>query len=423
MPRLSRGATMPRPTLAIIEAGRSSAAAFEELHSCGEFFLLFVTRAAVPDAVRRQVDDVLVTETNDAEALVEALRRYTRRRRIDGAITLLEWYVPVTESVREALGLPGNGGQVALACRDKNVMRERLHANGVPVPRFSPVADPADLLPAVDAVGGFPCVLKPADGTGSTNVVLVESAAELQAGFARITGTATNSRGQRLARRGLVEQFVDGPEYAVDTLSVGGEHAVVAINEYTMSPLPYLTETGFFTPPALPASDADVVGELVKRAAGAVGITGGPAHCEVKWGPAGPVVIEIAARYAGAHLPELIRHTTGVRHYLEGARIACGTGALPTVRQRSAAALRHVYAGAAGRLTAVHGLDELRAWPGYLAAYINAAGTAVSPDIRDYTAAVGHVLFGAPTADEAMARAVAAARSLRLVIDTGRVRA
>jgi cysteine synthase A len=414
---------MPRPTLAIIEAGRGSMAAFEELRSSGEFFILFVTRAAVPDAVRRQVDDVLVTETNDTAATVEALRRYARRRRIDGAITLLEWYVPVTESVREDLGLPGNGRQVALACRDKNVMRQRLHAHGVAVPRFSTVAGPADLLPAVDAVGGFPCVLKPVDGTGSTNVVLVESAAELRAGFERITGTATNSRGQRLARRGLVEQFVDGPEYAVDTLSAGGRHAVVTINEYTMSPLPYLTETGFFTPPALSASDVAVAGELAKRAADAVGITGGPAHCEVKWGAAGPVVIEIAARYAGAHIPELIRHATGVRHYLEGARIACGAGGLPAVRQRSAAALRHVYADEPGRLIAVHGFDELRARPGYLAAYVNAAGTAVSPDIRDYTAAVGHVLFGAPTAGEAMARAGAAVRSLRLVIDTGRVRA
>jgi biotin carboxylase len=187
-----------------------------------------------------------------------------------------------------------------------------------------------------------------------------------------------------------------------------------------MVPLPYLTETGILTPPKLSTTDSTVVGELAGRAIDAVGITDGPAHCEVKWGAAGPVVIEIAARYAGAHMPELFRHATGVRHYLEGARIACGVGTLPVTRPRSAAALRHVYADAVGWLTAVHGLDELRTRPGYLAAYLDAVGRPVTTEIRDYTAAIGHVLFGAPTAGEAMARAAAAAASLRLVVDTGR---
>lgn len=410
---------MPRWRLAIIEAGRGREAAFEELRSSGEFFLLFVTRASVSNVVRRCVDELLMVDTNDTLATVDALRG----RSLDGAMTLLEWYVPTTEAVRVTLGLPGNGEDVALTCRDKGVMRERLWAAGLPVPRFARVDHSGQLAGAVAEVGGFPCVLKPTDGTGSTNVVLVSSEAELRQGFERIKRAVVNSRGQRLTCRALVEQFVDGREYAVDALSAGGEHVLVALHEYTMSPLPYFTETGYFTPPQLRVPDVDIVTRLTTAALDTVGITSGPSHCEVKWGADGPIVVEVAARYGGAHIPELVRATTGLRYYLEGARIACGASHLPVPEQVSAGAMRHVYARQNGRLTAIEGLDDLSTLPGYLAVHLGAVGREVSTEIRDYTAPVGHVLFTAPTAAEALARADDAAARLRLVIDPGLVQA
>jgi S-sulfo-L-cysteine synthase (3-phospho-L-serine-dependent) len=408
---------MPKYTLAVIEAGRGSASAFKELHDSGEFYILFVTRTPVPDTIQCFADEIFVVDTNDKTATIEALRCYAELHPIDGAITLLEWYVPMTEAVRVALGLPGNGEQVGQTCRDKNLMREKLCEYGIPIPRFSNVETSGNLLAAVEQVGGFPCVLKPADGTGSTNVVLVESEVQLRSGFEAIECVTTNSRGQRLSCRALVEEFVDGPEYAVDSLSVDGEHVVVAINQYTMCALPYLTETGFFTPPTLSSADRDVVMKLASHALDAVGITTGASHCEVKWGTDGPVVIEIAARFGGAHLPELIPHTTGIGYYLEGAKIACGARALPVVEQCAAGVLQHIYAHSKGRLTSINGFDELKNLPGYIAAYENAVGSNVTPEIRDYTAAVGDLLFCASTAAQAMARVEDALSSLGLVID------
>jgi len=295
-------------TLAVIELGRGREAAFKELADSGEFTILVVTRMALPEALAQYVDHVLTVETNDVDATITALRSYSASDRIDGALTLLEWYVPVVEAVRESLGLPGNGVAAAQRCRDKKIMRDTLRDDGIPVPRYRRIVDFADALGAAKAVGGFPCVVKPTDGTGSTNVVLVSTPAELRTAVERIGLATQNTRGQQLSRAAMIEQFVDGPEFAVDSLSIDGVHRTIAIQEYTMSPLPHFAETGFVTPPSLDPPGRAAVVDLAMRALDALGIVSGPSHCEIKWGAEGAVVIEAAARYGGAYIPEVIVH-------------------------------------------------------------------------------------------------------------------
>ena len=65
----------------------------------------------------------------------------------------------------EASGVTVRPGPHALPyATDKAVMRRGLHALGVPVPRFEVIEAPEDLSRAVQAVGGWPCVLKTARG-------------------------------------------------------------------------------------------------------------------------------------------------------------------------------------------------------------------------------------------------------------------
>lgn len=407
---------MAKHTLVVVEAAKGREAAFEELRESGEFFLVFVTRRAVPEAIGRYVDDLLAVDTNDADALIDALRAYSRGRRIDGALTLLEWYVTNTESVRAEFGLPGNGTAAALRCRDKNVMRERLGAFGVPVPRFSKVTDVRDCLHAVDQVMGFPCVVKPTDGTGSVNVALARTEPELYEAFERIECAEINSRGQMLNRSALVEQYIEGREFALDSLSIEGTHRTVAIQEYTMVPPPYFTDTGYFTPPDLASAERAAVVDVAMRTLDAVGIISGPSHCEVKWGAAGPVVMEVAARHGGAHLPELVRHTTGVRYYLEAARIACGVGSLPVPHELAAGAMQNVYAEQNGTLCSIDGVADARSVPGCVAVYTDTAGRSVRAEIRDYSDPVGRLLFTAPTPAEALSRAEDARARLRVTV-------
>jgi len=61
---------------------------------------------------------------------------------------------------------------------DKAVMRRGLHTAGVPVPRFQVIEEPEELPRAVQAVGGWPCVLKTARGGYDGKGVWLASSAD-----------------------------------------------------------------------------------------------------------------------------------------------------------------------------------------------------------------------------------------------------
>src|ERR1700674_2761894 len=79
----------------------------------------------------------------------------------------------------ERLGLPHNPPEAVAAARSKQLSRERLHAAGLPVPRFEVV--PRDLDgAALDARWAtYPCVVKPLVLSGSRGVIRADTPAGL----------------------------------------------------------------------------------------------------------------------------------------------------------------------------------------------------------------------------------------------------
>jgi biotin carboxylase len=86
--------------------------------------------------------------------------------------------------------------------------------------------------------------------------------------------------------------------------------------------------------------DAAAAAEAARQAAGALGILNGPTYTQVRLGPEGPRVIELAARLGGGHDAELVEAVTGVD--LNALAIAVALGerpALPSVAGEPARAV------------------------------------------------------------------------------------
>jgi hypothetical protein len=98
----------------------------------------------------------------------------------------------------------------------------------------------------------------------------------------------------------VVERFVAGPEVAVDGLVWDDGLEVLAVFDKP-EPLdgPYFEETIFTTPSRHPVDTLEEIEAATARAVSALGLTHGPVHAELRLGPDGPVVIEIAARTIG----------------------------------------------------------------------------------------------------------------------------
>jgi biotin carboxylase len=148
-------------------------------------------------------------------------------------------------------------------------------------------------------------VVKPVGLSGSRGVIRANDAREVDEAFARIG--ALLARPQIRAARArledeiLIEEYVDGAEFAVEGVLTGGALQVLALFDKP-DPLtgPFFEETIYTTPSALPAATQARVFDHVERAASALGLRQGPLHAECRVTPAGDVyVLEVAARPIG----------------------------------------------------------------------------------------------------------------------------
>ncbi|MGY3677097.1 ATP-grasp domain-containing protein [Streptomyces sp. TE33382] len=236
-----------------------------------------------------------------------------------GLTTSSDYFVPVAAAAAAALGLPGPDPEAVARCRHKGRQHAALAAGGVPVAAHSLVTSVAA---ALDAAGrtGFPVVLKPADGSGSTGVRLCTTREETAAHAALLLARTHNERGMPTAPGFLVEEYVDGPEFSVEVFA----HTAVTVVAKHLGAAPHFVETGHDVPAPLTPARAEPLAEAAVLAVKALGLGFGAAHAELRLGPDGPVLIEVNPRLAGGMIPELIRSALSVD--LVRAQVAAALG-------------------------------------------------------------------------------------------------
>lgn len=288
---------------------------------------------------------------------------------LDGLVTLREEAVVWTARAAERLGLPGLAPAAARAACDKAAMRDRFAAAGLNRPPHRVLG------PAVSAVMpdrmGFPVVVKPAVGSASRGVLRVDDPAGLGAAVARVRALGPSGGAV------LVEGYVDGPELVVEAFAVAGRTCVLAIGAKGRVDGPTFEEIGYLVPaPLSPAVEAAVVAEVAGGMA-ALGLTDGPAHCELRLAAGRvPVLLEIGARLGGGGITAFtVEAATGVCPARMTLRRALGlapapavgpgaTGGLPRrLPARAAAGVWSIPLGGHGQLDRLDGIGAVRAHP------------------------------------------------------------
>ncbi|GHE73699.1 pyridoxal-phosphate dependent enzyme [Streptomyces vinaceus] len=362
---------------------------------------------------------IVVCDTNDVSSLRRTVQERFRREDIAGVTTTSDFYVPTVAGLADWLGLPGNDEAAANRCRNKAELRRTLDAAGVPQPRFAVVTDAARTAEAVASVG-LPCVVKPADDSGSNDVLLCTTADQAAAHAARILAVETNVRGLPTARTVLVEEYLDAPEYSVEMFSHGDEVTCVGVTAKYLTGLPYFVESGHVFPAPLPDAERASLAEAVTRALKATGMRFGPTHTEVKLTAQGPAVIEINPRLAGGMIPELIRLATGSDLLEQQIRAAAGLPVDLAARRSGHAGIRFLLADRPGTLASVDGIAEALAADGVERVTVTATpGRSVRPPRNAYDR-LGHVIASGDDPENVSAALDAARREItvRLRTDT-----
>lgn len=318
--------------------------------------------ASLPASLKRHLHDYLqVPRLMDEADLVARVHAWTRGRSIDRVLANWEIMVLAAARLRERLGAPGMSVDAVRGFRDKQLMKERVAAAGLRVPRSMRVRTAGEAREAAARIG-LPVVLKPIAGAGSADTYEVRSAAELEEVLKRTQHVGEAS----------VEEFIEGEEFTFDTVSIAGKPAYVNVAQYLPKPLiarsnewisPVITTVRDLSQPAL--ADGIALGHRVLTA---LGMGDGFTHMEWFRKPSGEVVFgEIGCRPGGAGLVDQMNYTSDIDLFREWARAVCWHAFEAVAPRKYNVAIIFKRAKGQGRITRITGLSEfLRTYGEYV---------------------------------------------------------
>ena len=308
---------------------------------------------ALPGSLKRHLHDYLqVPRLLDEADVVERVHAWLRGREVDRVLANWEIMVETAARLRERFGVPGMSLDTVRGFRDKQLMKERVAAAGLRVPRAERVRTIAETRAAAERIG-FPLIVKPIAGAGSADTYRVDSGAALDAVLARIQHVTEAS----------CEEFVDGDEYTFDTVCIAGTAAFVNVAQYLPRPLDARSNE-WISPVIITVRDLDqpqlAAGlALGHQVLGALGMGDGFTHMEWYRKAGGEVVFgEIGCRPGGAHLVDQMNYTCDIDLFREWARAVCwGRFEAPSKRKYNAAIIFKRARGH-GRIIRIDGLRE-----------------------------------------------------------------
>ena len=358
----------------------------------------------------------------DPEAAAAAIVELAGAHPLDAVVAVDDQGVEAAARAAAALGLAASPVSAVRLTRDKIGMRRSLAAAGVPQPRFAVL--PAGREPVTDleeAGLSWPVVVKPVGLSASRGVIRVDDPEALRAAAGRIRAILAEDGGEEGSDL-LVEEFVPGAELAVEGVVRAGPLEVVAVFDKP-DPLegPYFEETLYVTPSRAREGDLAAVQKLVGAAVDALGLTHGPIHAEVRLGPQGPRLLEVAARSIGGLCSRALRFGAGVtlEQLILAAAVGLDLGDLAPARSASGVMMLPI--PAAGRLLEVQGVNDARLVPHVSGVEITVPlGSMVRP-LPEGDRYLGFLFAAADTADEVEDALRAGHDRLRFVIESSPV--
>ncbi|MEO3852654.1 ATP-grasp domain-containing protein [Streptomyces sp. B8F3] len=364
------------------------------------------------------VDQALLLDYADTGRLLPLVRALHAAYPVRAAVSLFELGLLPAARINEALGLGGESVETVEVLLDKGRMRRRLAERGVS-PVAAAVGRSAADVREFTAAHGLPIIVKPVRESGSLGVFHVRdlaAAGTVAERFRALDGgwTARDLSDAGSFEEFLMEEYLEGPEISVETLSFEGRHVVVAVTDKETGGAGFV-EIGHAQPSAVPPGTLRDVTRLVTDFLDAVGLRNGPGHTEVKLTARGPRIVESHNRVGGDRINELTEIAYGVD--MESHALAAGLGVLAPLtaapEPRGGAAVRFL-TPEPGRVVAVTGADEVRADPACAELRLDVRPGAVVSPLTWNEDKAGHVLTRGATAAEAVAHARRLAAAVRI---------
>lgn len=378
----------------VIEKGINNTYGFRKLKEFGFHVILLTSNKylnKVNDDEQKYIDIVIVTDTSQDHVVEQTAMTLYGNYNIKGVTSFFEYFVPLATKVANLLKLPGNRYEVALNSRNKFRMREALSKADVGIPAYSCVTNDADIANALKIIG-FPNIIKPLDLAGSRNVFLNRNREELLSNF-RTIQSQSPLYGLEPSRSALIESFVQGPEYSVESITQNGVTTVVAVTEKRTSGDITFVETQHIVPAPLEHNMLTKITTVTSACIRALGISSGVCHTELKINEQGEIIIiENGLRPAGDSIPYLVNLVTGID--LWAVHIALATGSLintNSLLKKGVAGIRFITSSNGIDVT-VGDTEGLKSINGIIKVHLEKKSRADLKKLNDNTCRLGYII-------------------------------
>lgn len=272
---------------------------------------------------------VPVINEADLDVFTYAAAEVAKRVRIDRVVALEEFDVINSGHIREHLRIPGMTASEARRFRDKLTMCDLVSAAGIRVPDFLRVTNHNEIAEYLERVPG-PWVLKPRLDVSAIGIKKLATTNDVRAAIDEL------EQRQSLRERPsyfLLEQFIPGDVYHVDSLVYGGEPVFAGVNQYGRPPMDVAHGGGVFLTHTLDHEEPlrTTLLETNRQLIAALGMERGVTHAEfIKSTADGEFYfLEIACRVGGAYIAETLEAASGLNLWREWAKIEVATDAAP----------------------------------------------------------------------------------------------
>ena len=294
--------------------------------------LLTVEKFRDGDWPRDSIDEIFfMPEELPLEHLIYTVSYMARSQPIDRIVALDEFDMENVSALREHMRIPGMGLTTVRYFRDKLAMRARAQEVGILVPEFAHVLNYGSLREFMARVPA-PWLLKPRSQASGIGMKKIHSPEELWPWLDQLGDKQSFY---------LLEQFVPGSVYHVDSVVSEREVVFAEAHAYGAPPLDVSHQGGVFTTRTLPrdAGDTQTLLAVNRQVIEGLGSVRGVTHAEFLRSQADGkfYFLEIAARVGGAYIADVVEAATNINLWREWARLEIGAGkqpyALPPIRR------------------------------------------------------------------------------------------
>jgi biotin carboxylase len=284
--------------------------------------VLLLTSESIRDKAkwpRESIDDIFYMPDNNhawnREHVILAISHLAKSTQIDRIVPLDDFDLEAAAALREHLRLPGMGETTTRYFRDKLAMRSRAQDAGLPVPEFVHVLNRERMAEYMQRIPP-PWVLKPRSQAGAIGIKKMRSEQEVWDAADRLGDEQSFY---------LLERYVPGDVFHVDTIVFAGEVLFSIASRYGAPPMNVAHGGGVFTSRTLAreSEDSQALINLNRDVLKAFRLVRGVSHSEfIRGHDDGKFYfLETSARVGGAHLADMIEAASGLNLWREWAKI------------------------------------------------------------------------------------------------------